>query len=92
MKIMMMFTTRDQPVNTGRKIGLWLEEFAVPYFVFRNAGVPEAGAETTGALPGDSRRGYVPRSSRQQNPWPSLDVDLANGKLQIHRYRSYFHM
>lgn len=39
MKIVMVLTSHDQLGNTGRKTGLWLEEFAAPYFVFRDAGV-----------------------------------------------------
>ena len=39
MKILMVLTSHDQLGNTGRKTGFWLEEFAAPYFVFRDAGV-----------------------------------------------------
>jgi len=39
MKILMVLTSHDQLGNTGRKTGIWLEEFAAPYFVFRDAGV-----------------------------------------------------
>jgi putative intracellular protease/amidase len=35
----MVLTSHDQLGNTGRKTGFWLEEFASPYFVFRDAGV-----------------------------------------------------
>jgi putative intracellular protease/amidase len=38
-KILMVLTSHDQLGNTGRKTGFWLEEFAAPYFVFRDAGV-----------------------------------------------------
>jgi putative intracellular protease/amidase len=39
MRILIVLTSHGQPGNTGRKIGFWPEEFAVPYFVFRDAGV-----------------------------------------------------
>lgn len=39
MKVLMVLTSHDQLGNTGRKTGFWLEEFAAPYFVFRDAGV-----------------------------------------------------
>jgi putative intracellular protease/amidase len=39
MKILMVLTSHDQLGNTGRKTGFWLEEFAAPYFVFRDADV-----------------------------------------------------
>jgi putative intracellular protease/amidase len=39
LKILMVLTSHDVLGNTGRKTGFWLEEFAAPYFVFRDAGV-----------------------------------------------------
>jgi putative intracellular protease/amidase len=39
MKILMVLTSHDVLGNTGRKAGFWLEEFAAPSFVFRDAGV-----------------------------------------------------
>ncbi|MBU2867561.1 type 1 glutamine amidotransferase domain-containing protein [Pacificibacter marinus] len=38
MKILMVLTSHDQLGDTGNKTGFWLEEFAAPYFVFRDAG------------------------------------------------------
>lgn len=38
MKILMVLTSHDTLGSTGRKTGFWLEEFAAPYFVFRDAG------------------------------------------------------
>ena len=35
MKISMVLTSHDQLGNTGLPSGFWLEEFADPYFVFR---------------------------------------------------------
>jgi len=37
--------------NTGRKTGFWLEEFAAPYFVFRDAGVDLTLASPKGGQP-----------------------------------------
>lgn len=38
MKILMVLTSHDQLGTTGLKTGFWLEEFAAPYYVFRDAG------------------------------------------------------
>jgi putative intracellular protease/amidase len=38
MKILMVLTSHSELGNTGKKTGLWLEEFAAPYFVFRDEG------------------------------------------------------
>jgi len=38
MNILMVLTSHDQLGNTGMKTGFWLEEFAAPYYVFKDAG------------------------------------------------------
>lgn len=51
MKILMVLTSHDQLGNTGRKTGFWLEEFAAPYYVFRDAGVELTLASPKGGQP-----------------------------------------
>jgi len=51
MRILMVLTSHDQLGNTGRKTGFWLEEFAAPYFVFRDAGVDLSLASPKGGQP-----------------------------------------
>jgi len=51
MKILMVLTSHDQLGNTGRKTGFWLEEFAAPYYVFRDAGVEQTLASPKGGQP-----------------------------------------
>ena len=46
MKILMVLTSHAELGDTGKKTGFWLEEFAAPYYVFR-----DAGAEVTLASP-----------------------------------------
>jgi putative intracellular protease/amidase len=53
----MVLTSHDQLGNTGRKTGFWLEEFAAPYFVFRDAGV-----DLTLASPKGARLRSIPRA------------------------------
>lgn len=38
MKILMVLTSHDKLGNTGKKTGFWLEEFAAPYYTFKDAG------------------------------------------------------
>lgn len=47
----MVLTSHDQLGNTGRKTGFWLEEFAAPYFVFKDAGVEVTLASPKGGQP-----------------------------------------
>ena len=63
MKILMVLTSHDQLGNTGRKTGFWLEEFAAPYFVFRDAGVQLTLASPKGGRP----RSIQERSARKSN-------------------------
>jgi putative intracellular protease/amidase len=51
MKIVMVLTSHDRLGDTGRKTGFWLEEFAAPYFVFRDAGVELTLASPKGGQP-----------------------------------------
>lgn len=38
MKVLMVLTSHSELGNTGKKTGFWLEEFAAPYYVFKDAG------------------------------------------------------
>jgi putative intracellular protease/amidase len=38
MRILMVLTSHDELGTTGTKTGFWLEEFAAPYYVFKDAG------------------------------------------------------
>jgi putative intracellular protease/amidase len=62
MKILMVLTSHDQLGNTGRKTGLWLEEFAAPYFVFRDAGVQLTLASPKGRQPPVDPKRYARES------------------------------
>ena len=51
MKILMILTSHDQLGDTGTKTGFWLEEFAAPYYVFKDAGAEITLASPTGGQP-----------------------------------------
>ncbi|NVO85989.1 type 1 glutamine amidotransferase domain-containing protein [Hymenobacter terrestris] len=51
MKILMVLTSHDQLGNTGEKTGFWLEEFAAPYYVFKDAGATLTVASPKGGQP-----------------------------------------
>jgi putative intracellular protease/amidase len=51
MKILMVLTSHDQLGDTGAKTGFWLEEFAAPYYVFRDAGATVTVASPKGGRP-----------------------------------------
>ena len=51
MKILMVLTSHDRLGNTGRKTGLWMEEFAAPYYTFKDAGADVVLASPKGGQP-----------------------------------------
>lgn len=51
MKILIVLTSHDQLGDTGKKTGFWLEEFAAPYYVLKDAGAAIAVASPKGGLP-----------------------------------------
>jgi putative intracellular protease/amidase len=51
MKILMVLTSHDQLGNTGHKTGFWLEEFASPYYTFKDAGAEIVLASPKGGQP-----------------------------------------
>ena len=51
MKILMVLTSHDQLGDTGRKTGFWLEEFAAPYYAFKDAGADVTLVSPSGGQP-----------------------------------------
>ncbi|MEO8408623.1 MAG: type 1 glutamine amidotransferase domain-containing protein, partial [Oxalobacteraceae bacterium] len=51
MKLLMVLTSHDQLGDTGRKTGFWLEEFAAPYYIFKDAGADVTLASPKGGQP-----------------------------------------
>jgi putative intracellular protease/amidase len=68
MKILMVLTSHDKLGNTGRKTGFWLEEFAAPYYTFK-----DAGAEIVIASPKSGQPPPDPKSNE-----PNFQTDLTH--------------
>lgn len=51
MKILMVLTSHGQLGETGKATGLWLEELAAPYYVFKDAGADITLASPAGGQP-----------------------------------------
>lgn len=60
MKILIVLTSHDRLGGTGKKTGFWLEEFAAPYYVFK-----DAGAELTLASPKGDQPPLDPNSAAE---------------------------
>ncbi|MDH1265571.1 type 1 glutamine amidotransferase domain-containing protein [Pseudomonas sp. GD03944] len=62
MKILMVLTSHEQLGDTGLKTGFWLEEFAAPYYVFK-----DAGARLTLASPQGGQPPIDPKSTAEES-------------------------
>jgi putative intracellular protease/amidase len=62
MNILIVLTSHDRLGETGQKTGFWLEEFAAPYYVFK-----DAGATITLASPKGGRPPLDPKSDLPEN-------------------------
>ncbi|MEI4233554.1 type 1 glutamine amidotransferase domain-containing protein [Roseovarius sp. D22-M7] len=51
MKILMVLTSHDKLGDTGHGTGFWLEEFAAPYYAFKDAGAEVTLASPKGGQP-----------------------------------------
>ena len=50
-RILMVLTSHSELGDTGQKTGFWLEEFAAPYYVFKDAGAQVTLASPQGGQP-----------------------------------------
>ena len=62
MNVLFVLTSHDQLGDTGKKTGFWLEEFAAPYYLLK-----DAGAEVTLASPKGGEPPLDPKSALPEN-------------------------
>lgn len=62
MKILMVLTSHAEMGDTGEKTGFWLEEFASPFYVFKDAGVEITLASPKGGVPPVDPRSEAPEA------------------------------
>jgi putative intracellular protease/amidase len=75
MKILMVLTSHGQLGNTGKATGLWLEELAAPYYVFK-----DAHAEVTLASPAGGKPPVDPNSEAPDGQTDATRRFLADGE------------
>jgi putative intracellular protease/amidase len=84
MKILMVLTSHDRLGNTGRKTGFWLEEFATPYYVLKDAGATVTLASPEGGQPPLDPQSDLPEyrtaSIRRFQQDTAAQAELANTK------------
>lgn len=86
MNILIVLTSHDRLGDTGKKTGFWLEEFAAPYYVFKDAGAKLTLVSPLGGQPpldpkSDEPEAQTAATERFRND-PQAQAALANtGKL-----------
>ena len=82
MKILIVLTSHDKLGDTGEKTGFWLEEFAAPYYVFKDAGAEITLASPLGGQPPLDPKSDAPDSQTDATRRFGTDVaaqtELAN--------------
>jgi len=66
MNILIVLTSHSELGNTGRSTGFWIEEFAAPYYLLK-----EAGANITIASPKGGQPPIDPKSDEDINQTPA---------------------
>lgn len=71
----MVLTSHDQLGDTGEKTGFWLEEFAAPYYVFKDAGVSITLTSPHGGQPPIDPKSDEPGAQTEATERFKKDVD-----------------
>ncbi|WP_250124891.1 type 1 glutamine amidotransferase domain-containing protein [Chroococcidiopsis sp. CCMEE 29] len=84
MKILIILTSHDQLGDTGKKTGFWLEEFAAPYYVLKDAGAAITLASPKGGQPPLDPKSDLPENQTELTKRFRTDTaaqaELANTK------------
>lgn len=77
-KILMVLTSHDRLGDTGLKTGFWLEEFAAPYYVFKDAGHAITLASPAGGQPPLDPKSNEPAFQTEATHRFRADADAAH--------------
>ena len=77
MNILMVLTSHSELGDTGKKTGFWIEEFAAPYYLFK-----DAGAKITIASPKGGQPPIDPKSDEPESQTPATIRFKDDAQLQ----------
>lgn len=84
MKILIVLTSHDQLGDTGEKTGFWLEEFAAPYYLLKDAGAAITLASPKGGQPPLDPKSALPENqteaTKRFNGDSAAQAELASTK------------
>ena len=81
----MILTSHDQLGDTGKKTGFWLEEFAAPYYVFRDAGATITLASPKGGQPPLDPKSDAPDAQTPATERFKADLDASAQLAATHK-------
>jgi putative intracellular protease/amidase len=64
-KVLIVLTSHEQLGDTGLKTGVWLEEFAAPFFIFKDAGADVTLASPKGGQPPIDPKSLLPEAETE---------------------------
>ena len=80
-RVLMVLTSHDKLGDTGKKTGFWLEEFASPYYAFKDGGLDVTLASPNGGQPPLDPKSSVPdaqtAATKRFNDDPAAQKALA---------------
>lgn len=88
MNILMVLTSHDKLGDTGAKTGFWLEEFAAPYYVFKDAGANVTLASPLGGQPPLDPKSSDPSSQTESTKRFNADADAQAVLAATHKLSS----
>lgn len=87
MKILMVLTSHDKLGDTGHKTGFWLEEFAAPYYVFKDAGAEIVLASPKSGQPPLDPKSDAPDAQTAATVRFNADADALAALADTHRLK-----
>lgn len=85
MKILMVLTSHEQLGGTGERTGFWLEEFAAPYYVFKDAGADVVLASPRGGQPPLDPKSDAPDAQTAATKRFRDDAEASKALASTHR-------
>ncbi|HET6555911.1 MAG TPA: type 1 glutamine amidotransferase domain-containing protein [Prolixibacteraceae bacterium] len=76
MKVLMVLTSHSELGNTGHKTGFWIEEFAAPYYILKDAGMDVTIASPKGGQPPVDPKSAEPASQTEATRRFDKDQEL----------------
>lgn len=87
-QILLVLTSHDSLGDTGEKTGFWLEEFAAPYYFFKDQGAEITLASPQGGQPPIDPKSELPDFQTDSTRRFQADAETQNLLAQTHKLES----